>query len=436
MTRQEYRICAAGTAADLGREVTERLSQGWELHGFPFSDPAKNGNGNDPLHAPRYYQAMVRTAVVTAPKVAAVRPRVAANLRNVAAFAAVILCGYLVSEILIFRSGWYARFLQPTSAAGTVERVVANEQRRTPTGRTEILMLGNSRMAEGFSARLANGYKPEYGYEFVNLAIPATGCRAWYYVARDLDPRRNRYAAIMIPLDDYDDFDDYEDVADRAAEVSLLINRLRVTDIVPYTLSFTTWKSRYEVFRRLMLKGLEYQRDFQDFVEHPGKRLELAAEYRAHGQDWAYGYNGIERTLTGMQVDWEHERLTLPPGLPTDLQRSLADSLFHHPPQLGRNRAFEVRWLGALMDLYRGSKTKFIIFQVPRSPAPNPRPQVHLSWTAVDEFRKRESAIIVNRRAFESLEKPEYFADHVHLNSTGRTMFSPMVVDVVRQSLQ
>ncbi len=117
-------------------------------------------------------------------------------------------------------------------------------------------------MAEGFSAKLANQYKPQDGYQFVNFAVSGTGDRVWYYLVRAVDPQRNRYAAITIPIDDYDDPDDYEDVADRVSEMPFLINRLRLTDILPYTLSFTNWKSRLQVFRGLIFEGTVYQRDF------------------------------------------------------------------------------------------------------------------------------------------------------------------------------
>jgi hypothetical protein len=363
--------------------------------------------------------------------------RQAASFRNVAAFLAVLLGGYLLCENLLFRSGFYGRFLEPDmSATGYLERILYSEKHRAPTGKKEVLVVGNSRMAEGFSAKLANQHSVNTGYWFSNFGVSGTGDRVWYYLVRDVDPHRDRYAAITIPIDDYDDPDDYEDVADRASEMPLLVNRLRVTDILPYTLSFTTWKSRLEVFRGLALPGTVYQRDFQQFMEHPSRRLERVDDFRAHGDAIRYNYGGMAKSLAGLQVDWAHQQITFPPDMPEEQRQNLTGIFFSQPPQHGRNRAFEVRWLGALVDLYRGSKTRIIIFQAPRSPAPRPTSLAHLPWTIVDELRKRPWVSVIDRKVFEDIEKPELFGDHVHLNTAGRKLFSPRLADAVSKMVE
>jgi hypothetical protein len=419
--------------------VTDLLSQGWELYGHPFVNfPAHAGGNGNESSGTLFCQAMVRTPGPNAtpgkvPAIAPVkpaRPAVAASFRNVAAFLAVVIGGYVLAECVLFRSGFYVRFLEPESSTGSFERTFRDEAERKPSGKKEVLVLGSSRLAEGFSSRLANEYKPADGYLFINCAVPSAGARVFYYLVRDLDPHRDRYAAIAIPIDDYDDPDDYEDVADRASEMRLVINRLRFTDILPYTLSFTTWKSRREVLRGALFKGSTYQLDLADFIEHPTQRLTRVKDFREHGADWAYAYNGMDRTLAGMNVDWANRRVTFPPGVPEDQQRFLESAFFSRPKQFGRTRAFEVRWLGPLVDLYRGSKTRIVIFEPPRGPAP--RPSAHLPWTAIDELRKRSWVTIIDRSAFEGLEKSELFGDHVHLNISGRKLFSPMLADAVK----
>jgi hypothetical protein len=360
----------------------------------------------------------------------------APSFRSVAAFLAVLFAGYLVAETLIFRSGFYARFLEPQiSETGNLERNFYAEIHRAPSGDKEVLVVGNSRMAEGFSAKLANENEPRDGYRFINFAVSGTGNRVWYYLVRDVDPHRNRYAAITIPIDDYEDPDDYEDVADRVSEMPFLVNRLRLTDILPYTLSFTNWKSRLQVFRGLVFEGTVYQRDFQQFMEHPSRRLQRAEEFRALGAKYGYDYGGMHKSLAGLEVDWAHQRITFPPGMPENQRQELTLVIFSQPPQHGMNRAFEVHWLGALVDLYRGSKTRIIVFQAPRSPAPRPVSLAHLPWTITDDLRKRPWVTIIDRHAFEDLEKPELFADHVHLNATGRKLFTPRLADVVKAAL-
>jgi len=356
------------------------------------------------------------------------------SLRSLATFSGCLLLGYACVDMGVFRSGFYARFLDPDkSATGYVERSLYDEINRKPSGRKEVLVVGNSRIAEGFSAKIAN--ERQSTYWFSNFGVSATGDRVWYYLVRDVDPHRNRYDAIALTIDDYDDPDDYEDVADRASEMPLLVNRLGLGDMVPYTRSYTSWKSRVEVFRGLALPEIVYQRDFQDFMEHPIRRVKRIAEYRATGAKYSYDYGGLQKSLAGLEVDYRNQRIVFPAGMPENQRQELTGMFFSRPAQRGRIRAFEVRWLGALVDLYRGSKTKIVIFQAPRNPAPKP-PLVHLPWTTVDELRKRRYVRVIDQHAFEDLEKPELFADHVHLNASGRKIFSPRFAERVKESLQ
>jgi hypothetical protein len=322
------------------------------------------------------------------------------------------------------------------SATGYLERILYSEIHRPASGKKEVLAIGNSRVAEGFSAKLANQETPQDDYWFSNFGVSGTGDRVWYYLVRDVDPLRNRYAAIALPIDDYTDPDDYEDVADRVGEMPLLVNRLRLSDIVPYTLSYTKWHSRLEVLRGLLMEGTVYQRDFQDFAEHPSRRLKRVAEFRAKGPQARYDYGGMDHSLAGLAVDYAHKQITFPAGMPEKQRQDLTGIFFSQPPQMGRNRAFEVRWLGALVDLYRGSKTRIVLYQIPRSPAPRPQPLTHLPWTIVDELRKRDWVRVIDPHAFEDLEKPELFADHVHLNAAGRKLFSPRLAEAVKAQLR
>jgi hypothetical protein len=454
--QQEYRICVSETSERLASEVNEHLSQGWELYGHPFV-LGSNGAGSS------YCQAVVRgavsyTASVSQPAVAVTnpveapepvapapvvrpkpvrppRPRVAASFRNVATFLAVTMGSYLLIEALIFRSGLYVRYLEPESHSGAFENLNSRELRRPPSGRKEVLVLGSSRMAEDFSAKQANELQPNDGYWFINGAIPHGRDRSWYYFVREVDPHRNRYKSILIPIEDYDDPDTSDDVPDRVVDLRLAISRLRLTDVLPFTFSFRTWRARFEVLRGSLLKGAAYQLDFQQFFEDPPTRMLKAPEWRIHQPDWFYEYGGIHHALTGLQVDWKTRRvIALPPdNQGSGWQKFYDDGLIDNTPQNGIVRAIQVRWLGDLVDLYRGSPTKIIVYQVPRGPAMPPYPRAHLPWTTVDVLAKRPWVTIVDRHKFELLEKPEYFGDLLHLNSDGRAIFTPMLANLAKE---
>ena len=110
-----------------------------------------------------------------------------------------------------------------------------------------------------------------------------------------------------------------------------------------------------------------------DLIEHTTSRMERLKMFRENNGGWGYDYNGIDRTLAGLSVDWANRRVTFPPAMPRDQQRFLETLFFQKVPQRGKVRAFEVRWLGALVDRYRDSKTRIIFFQPPRGPAPRRR---------------------------------------------------------------
>src|SRR5215472_8475397 len=80
--------------------------------------------------------------------------------------------GYLAVEESIFGSGWYRRFLEPESAAGLMESTLRDEA-AAPTDIPRIAIIGNSMLAEGFSAKIAD-HEAGSRLRFANLAVPGT----------------------------------------------------------------------------------------------------------------------------------------------------------------------------------------------------------------------------------------------------------------------
>jgi hypothetical protein len=91
------------------------------------------------------------------------------------------------------------------------------------------LVPGDSQVAEGFSARLANQVGEASGWEFVNAGVGGASMRSWYYMVRDLDPDRSRFDVIVLPLRGYPDVDDGAIRADRECYPAIEALLLRVT---------------------------------------------------------------------------------------------------------------------------------------------------------------------------------------------------------------
>ncbi len=97
------------------------------------------------------------------------------------------LIAFLVAEGAIFRLGWYNKYLEPESSAGMVESYLFWLKHTLPTAVPEVMVLGDSRIAEGFSSRDADRVAGNK-IHFWNFGMGGTSPRIWYYVLRDADP--------------------------------------------------------------------------------------------------------------------------------------------------------------------------------------------------------------------------------------------------------
>jgi len=105
----------------------------------------------------------LRTTFPTEPTTSPGRLHVARNLLlGVAAF--------LCVDGAIFHSGLYVSILAPNSYAGRIAEITKAEEQRDSSGLKEVLVLGDSRIAEGFSSTLADELGSPSGLKFVSLA--------------------------------------------------------------------------------------------------------------------------------------------------------------------------------------------------------------------------------------------------------------------------
>src|SRR4029077_14586318 len=89
------------------------------------------------------------------------------------------IAAFLCVDGAIFHSGLYVSILAPGSYAGRVAKITQAEKERAPSGLKEVLVLGDSRIAEGFSTTLANELGSHDGIKFVTLSEPAASANTW-----------------------------------------------------------------------------------------------------------------------------------------------------------------------------------------------------------------------------------------------------------------
>lgn len=336
------------------------------------------------------------------------------------------------ADALLFRSGWYARRLEPDSSTANIERIIRLErEKQSKPARHQIVAVGDSRM--GFFVRFANERWGGEGFRFGTLALGGALPRCWPYLLRAVDPDANRYSAVIVPLNDFDDIEIPESYAERVTDLNYLAGQLRVTDLPEFAGSFTEWPSRWQAVRAILFKGFAYKRDVQSFLEQPKARLAKVELYKEWEQ-WVYNYKGEARSLAGLEIDHKNKKVTLPADVPADV-RSLVERLMlaDPAPDRGAMAAYRRHWLGKLVDHYRGSKTRVIFIRLPRGPLPPDPVPASNPAASVRQLARQPQVTLVEEHFFDSLEKPELFMDPLHLNGAGIERFTVMLADEARR---
>jgi hypothetical protein len=377
--------------------------------------------------------ALLASSTTTPPSLGQPAPAPAAALRRVWPRILAIVLFFAAFEGLLFHTGLYSSLVEPDSSTGFMELQLRNEIRRPKPNRNQVLAVGHSRMA--LLPRVVNEEKPGTGYTFASIGLGGTTPRIWYYALRALDPSARNYAAIVIPEDDYNEPDTYDYQSERETDLHYLIARLDLPDLFEFPLTYRERKLQWRIARGLILKGTIYKRDFLEFLDHPAARLAKVRYYDSDSAGWYYGYGGIETSLAGLQIDWQHKTAQFPDRIPENERKQIAGILFPTlPPDQGRETAYLLYWYNRIIDHYRGSGTKLIFLRVPRAPLSPPDDPPKL-LSAVRQIASRPDVIVLDERLFNQLEHPDLFWDAQHLNRDGMERFSRILAAEVRRVL-
>lgn len=335
----------------------------------------------------------------------------------------VTLIAALLVEAALFRRGWYEKYFEPDSSAGSVELPLYWLKHFRPAEAHEILVVGDSRIAEGFSAPQASDESGRRNLTFWNFGIPGSAPRVWYYVLRDADPTRRRFEAIVLALDYYNDEDQEDSQAAHIWDLNFLIARLRLADIWDFASSMKSPEERRAAFIGATLKGTIINRDAREFLNGIGARIARTKDARARGLWFLDNYGGHAEDLRGLTADWTTRTLHFPPGLPAGRIYSITQALMPKiQPETGETTRYRMLWLGRILALYRNSPTRLVFFESSRGPLPQPErrsPQTFLNWA-----RHQSNVVVLDQTAFRDFERPELYFDGYHYNRKGREIFS------------
>lgn len=311
---------------------------------------------------------------------------------------------YLCVEPLVFRRSAFGRLASPSGSTGRVIEVLRRNESPASGGPREVLVVGDSRMAEGFSAERASS--PDLA--FVNAAVPGSSLRIWHYLVRELDPSARRFAAIVIPTLCFEDHDlgDYEsaDPAGRGYDLRFCAPLLGIGDLLEFASSFPTLEEQVQAARGVLLRGFAYKHDLQAAFTSPFERIRELRRPFAVSDRSAAEYDGREQEAAA--ADQELAR------------RTVARS---HPAAVVAD--YRERWFSLLLARHAGSPTKILVIQVPRGPVAGPRPEVQTT-SVLRRLASAGKVTLLRDELFLDLERGDRFFDSLHLNRAGRHEFS------------
>ena len=357
----------------------------------------------------------VRTTFPTEPTTSPVPLHVA---RNLVLGIAVFIC----VDGAIFHSGLYVSILAPSSYAGRVAKITRAEKERAPSGLKEVLVLGDSRIAEGFSATLANEIGSPAGLKFVSLAEPAASANTWYYMVREVDPAARRYAAIIVPYGI-----GYEPNSADPLRISMTAPLLRYGDSFHFASGFQRWSGRFRAFIASMLRGSAYQDDVVDLLAHPVARIKnvrQAAKMHSRSE-----YKGRDYDLVGTSYDASTGEVTFAPKL-TEAQRLAFRKSLIQPSQSDTEYSLKLQrdWIPRIINRYSQSPTAIVLTPLPRGPFLQLGGLSRDYESVLPKSVIQETSFSLPGHTFDFLEKPEYYFDAFHLNAKGRQKFTETLV--------
>ncbi len=210
-------------------------------------------------------------------------PASALSARNpfVAVLASVI--AFFVLQFVVFNSGFYRGISNPAGFDNTLSYAIRFEKTRKPSGKKEVLIVGNSKIENAFSLADAKEMWPDAPVTFARGTAPATSLVGWYYTLRALDPAQCRYAAIVVPLSFYRAVPEFEG----GGNVKMLAPSFTPSSLLDYY-GRNQSKDFAAAFMAWLFLSHVYAPDVQDLIFHFSERQRRLQDLYEKRETWEY----------------------------------------------------------------------------------------------------------------------------------------------------
>jgi alginate O-acetyltransferase complex protein AlgI len=358
----------------------------------------------------------------------------AAKKRTAALLVVAAVAIFVVVDVIAFRTSLYRSVLDPASSTGSFEAAIAGFRAFGAQPRTDVLVLGDSRIYSGLdpvAASAASG-----GLRFLNGGLPGTTPRTWPFFVRAIDPRQDRLRAVVIAVDTYADDDSAIgslDGDERPLDLRYVVFETRLADIPQLAGSFSDPRERIEHGIDLFWRGPELRDDFQSLAADPAARLaELAKARGAPAYDPLAAHPRSE-SLAGLRVDFATNAIVYPAGLSEDQRRAIATQVLKVPEPSPSYARYREQWIEPIAARYAAAGVPVFFVRIPTRPAHRNASQTPSG--SLLEIAREHGARLIDAAPYVDLERPELFADEDHLNAAGSRLFSRLLGRDVRQAL-
>jgi hypothetical protein len=362
---------------------------------------------------------------------ALVLARLKAPLRLVAA----MLGAWLLLDLALYRSGLYYRLAEPESNTGAVVTTLMLLDREYRPDARNVLVFGDSRIGEGFSAKQAEA--GDASLNFINVSVPGSTPRTWYYLMREAARRGYRFEAAVIGTPYQPPH--RQATADWPLDPAHQAPLLGLRDLHDYPAGFVTAPMRERARHAILFPALAMRADTLAALAAPLERRHKLRKFRPGFLHAVLDYAGRAERMPDLAFDADGDLIAkdgLDPAQRALVESHLADLREESDPALvAANAIYLETWFAALARLADEQGARLLLVPLPRGPYADVHPAPAAATVLAALPAEHPNVQLLPADLFLDLERPAFFFDTLHLNGEGRARFSTRLGDALRARL-
>ncbi|MEW6342888.1 MAG: hypothetical protein AB1704_19690 [Pseudomonadota bacterium] len=356
-----------------------------------------------------------------------------AKLASPLLIATIILVAF---NSIIFKVTNYYYWVKPDSTMGLIVQTRDSVLHQLVAGKKNIIVMGDSRVSEGFSAAVANKVSNRTDINFIEAGIPGTSPRVWYYFLKNVDPDRKLFSGVVLMVHDYDDYHNDTDFSNFSLDLKYLLPITDFRDTFTIANSFSGFHNKIDALGTLMTPIVTASDDLYDFFASPDKRISDAQSWHEHFYQWSYSYAGSTSAVPTLDAahfyNFDFTTQKWNSGEISQMQRYISFMLGEiNPVDPELTAQYRNQWYGGIAAAYSAAKVPVMIFQIPRGPYEQYDQRTFRTDGSLRDLQAAGRLTLLDQRAFELIEKPENFHDALHVNQRGRELLSAAVASAV-----